>query len=90
MARKLKPDNVVMYLTDEEQKQVWNEVKQSFGSGYSQSGILYKLVQERYWQVKDGGTKRDLAVETLELVKAMTDKLNAFMMALAARGNTIE
>ena len=84
--RKPKPEQAIMYLADEEQKQVWEEVKASFGSGYSQSGILYKLVQERSFEVRDGTTKRAVALETLRLVQAVHERLESLIVALAARG----
>ena len=84
--RKPKPDQATMYLADQEQIDTWEAVIASFGSGYSQSGILYKLVQERNFEVKDGTTKRGVALETLRLVQAVHERLESLIVALAARG----
>lgn len=72
-----------MYLSDDEQREVWKNVRASYDQDISNSAVLYKLVQERNWQIKDGSTKRGIALETLEIVKAMNDKLNKLMSSLS-------
>lgn len=81
MTRKEKPEQVIMYLADEEQKKVWEVVKKSFGAGLSLSALLYKLVHDRYYEITDGQTKRQVGKETLLIVKEQSQKLNLLLDA---------
>ena len=60
-----KPEQAIMYLSDSEQKRIWDAVKASFGAGFSISGLLYRLVQDRYFEVTEGRTKRQIGESTL-------------------------
>lgn len=68
-----KSKQAIMYLNDPEQERVWDAVKRSFGAGYSISSLLYKLVQDRYYEVEEGKTKRMVGQKTLALAEQILD-----------------
>ena len=78
-----KPEQAIMYLSDPEQKRVWDAVKASFGAGSSISGLLYKLVQDRYFEVEAGRTKRQIGERTLAVATEARDLTRQVLEILA-------
>lgn len=60
---------VVLNLTTEERRKMWNALRNHYSSIFNNSDILLDLVEKKYLQIMEGRTKTQVSEETLNIVK---------------------
>lgn len=60
---------VVLNLTTEERRKMWNTLRNHYSSIFNNSDILLDLVEKKYLQIMEGRTKTQIGEETLNIVK---------------------
>lgn len=60
---------VVLNLTTEERRKMWNTLRNHYSSIFNNSDILLDLVEKKYLQIMEGRTKTQMGEETLNIVK---------------------